>query len=76
MTEAVTEQDISWRQQRYRQLLQQPDELWQLAQASSLADFCAVLAICLQWPALSVDNHAGIFAATESEVFTARTGIV
>jgi hypothetical protein len=43
------------RQQRYRQLLQQPDELRQLAQASSLDDFCAVLAAALQWPALSVE---------------------
>jgi hypothetical protein len=56
MTEAVTELDIRLRQQRYRQLLQQPDELRQLAQASSLADFCAVLAAALQWPALSVET--------------------
>ncbi len=56
MTEAVTELDIRLRQLRYRQLLQQPDELWQLAQASSLAEFCAVLATALQWPALSVET--------------------
>ena len=56
MTEAVTELDIRLRQQRYRQLLQQPDELRQLAQASSTADFCAVLAAALQWPALSVET--------------------
>ncbi len=56
MTEAVTELESRLRQLRYRQLLQQPDELWQLAQASSLAEFCAVLATALQWPALSVET--------------------
>ncbi len=48
--------DVRLRQQRYRQLLQQPDELWQLAQANSLDAFCAVLASALQWPALSVET--------------------
>lgn len=56
MTEAVTELALSLRQQRYRQVLQQEDELRQLAQASSLAEFCAVLAALLQWPALSVET--------------------
>ena len=55
MTEPATELDASLRQQRYRQLLQQADGLRQLTQASSLDDFCAVLAAALQWPALSVE---------------------
>lgn len=56
MIEAAIAQDACGRPQRYQQLLQQPAIVMQLAQASSLADFCAVLAAALQWPALSVDS--------------------